>query len=49
MCAYSYNTYFSLIAAVVQGDTPDDIYKVVKDVISQQSGPNIWVPTKEKL
>ncbi|KAK9745494.1 Guanylate kinase [Popillia japonica] len=41
-----FGEYFT---AVVQGDTPEDIYSQVKDVIAQQSGPSIWVPTKEKL
>ncbi|XP_017787246.1 PREDICTED: disks large 1 tumor suppressor protein isoform X7 [Nicrophorus vespilloides] len=41
-----FGEYFT---AVVQGDTPEDIYSAVKDVIGQQSGPKIWVPTKEKL
>ncbi|XP_071050990.1 disks large 1 tumor suppressor protein isoform X4 [Onthophagus taurus] len=41
-----FGEYFT---AVVQGDTPEDIYAQVKDVIAQQSGPSIWVPTKEKL
>lgn len=39
----------SLFAAVVQGDTPEDIYEQSKEVIKEQSGPSIWVPTKEKL
>ncbi|XP_057666199.1 disks large 1 tumor suppressor protein isoform X21 [Diorhabda carinulata] len=41
-----FGEYFT---AVVQGDTPEDIYNQVKDVIKEQSGPNIWVPAKEKL
>lgn len=34
--------------AVVQGDTPEDIYNKVKSVIAEQSGPNIWVPTRDQ-
>ncbi|KAJ8968101.1 hypothetical protein NQ314_002455 [Rhamnusium bicolor] len=41
-----FGEYFT---AVVQGDTPEDIYAQVKEVINDQSGPNIWVPAKEKL
>lgn len=37
------------LSAVVQGDTPEDIYDQIKEVINEQSGPNIWVPAKEKL
>ncbi|XP_028609621.1 disks large homolog 1 isoform X3 [Grammomys surdaster] len=35
--------------AVVQGDTLEDIYNQVKQIIEEQSGPYIWVPAKEKL
>ncbi|XP_049821398.1 discs large homolog 1-like protein isoform X7 [Aethina tumida] len=41
-----FGEYFT---AVVQGDTPEDIYDQIKEVINEQSGPNIWVPAKEKL
>ena len=32
-----------------QGDTPEELYEKVKDVIQEQSGDTIWVPSKEKL
>ncbi|XP_002942127.2 disks large homolog 2 isoform X5 [Xenopus tropicalis] len=35
--------------AIVQGDTLEDIYNSCKQVIEEQSGPFIWVPSKEKL
>jgi len=41
-----FGEYFT---AVVQGDTPEEIYAKVKEVIREQSGPTIWVPAKEKL
>lgn len=44
---YIFNEYF-LFIAVVQGDTPEDIYVKVKEVISEQSGPNIWVPSRDQ-
>lgn len=40
---------FSFFLAVVQGDTYDEIYTRSKEVIRQQSGPVIWIPSKEKL
>ena len=40
---------FPRLLAVVQGDTYDEIYTKAKDVIRQQSGPVIWIPSKEKL
>ena len=40
---------FPHLLAVVQGDTYDEIYTKSKDVIRQQSGPVIWIPSKEKL
>lgn len=41
-----FSEYFT---AVVQGDTPEEIYANVKEVIRDQSGPTIWVPAKEKF
>ncbi|XP_025153756.1 disks large homolog 4 isoform X4 [Harpegnathos saltator] len=40
-----FGEYFT---AVVQGDTPEEIYIKVKEVISEQSGPNIWVPCRDQ-
>ncbi len=36
-------------SAIIQGDTPEEIYAKVKQVIDEQSGPSIWIPAKEKL
>ncbi|XP_076454332.1 disks large homolog 1-like [Babylonia areolata] len=41
-----FGEYFT---AVVQGDTGDEIYGKVKEVIRDQSGPTIWVPAKDRL
>ncbi|XP_060775846.1 disks large homolog 1 isoform X2 [Neoarius graeffei] len=35
--------------SIVQGDTLEEIYNQVKQIIEDQSGPYIWVPAKEKL
>ncbi|XP_066519069.1 disks large homolog 1 isoform X4 [Hoplias malabaricus] len=35
--------------SIVQGDTLEEIYNQVKQIIEEQSGPYIWVPAKEKL
>ncbi|XP_078522600.1 disks large homolog 1 isoform X10 [Lissotriton helveticus] len=35
--------------AIVLGDTLEEIYNQVKQIIEEQSGPLIWVPAKEKL
>ncbi|XP_036410244.1 disks large homolog 1 isoform X1 [Megalops cyprinoides] len=35
--------------AIVQGDTLEEIYDQVKQIIEEQSGPYVWVPAKEKL
>ncbi|XP_076548234.1 disks large 1 tumor suppressor protein isoform X1 [Osmia lignaria lignaria] len=40
-----FGEYFT---AVVQGDTPEEIYVKVKEVIAEQSGPNIWVPCRDQ-
>ncbi|KAG7471329.1 hypothetical protein MATL_G00123420 [Megalops atlanticus] len=41
-----FGEYFT---AVVQGDSLEDIYNQCKMVIEDQSGPYIWIPSKEKL
>jgi guanylate kinase len=38
--------YFS---AIVQADTPEQVYFRVKEVINEQSRPVVWVPSREKL
>ncbi|XP_035276994.1 discs large homolog 1-like protein isoform X26 [Anguilla anguilla] len=35
--------------AIVQGDTLEEIYEQVKQIIEEQSGPCVWVPAKDKL
>ena len=41
-----FGEYFT---AVVSGDTPEELHEKVKDVIQEQSGDTIWIPSKEKL
>ena len=36
-------------AAVVSGESGDDIYEQVKVVIEEQGGPSVWVPTNQPL
>lgn len=38
-----------ILAAIVQGDTLEEIYEQVKQIIEEQSGSFIWVQSKEKL
>lgn len=40
---------FVVLSAIVQGDTLEEIYDQVKQIIEEQSGPFIWVQSKEKL
>ncbi|XP_051779897.1 disks large homolog 1 isoform X13 [Erpetoichthys calabaricus] len=35
--------------AIVQGESLEEIYNQVKQIIEEQSGPYIWIPAKEKL
>ena len=35
--------------AVIQGETFEEIYEKSKEVIAEQAGPIIWMPTKESL
>ncbi|XP_075159299.1 MAGUK family member discs large 1 isoform X5 [Haematobia irritans] len=41
-----FGEYFT---GVVQGDTIEEIYSKVKSMVWSQSGPTIWVPSKESL
>ena len=38
-----------LPAGIVHGSTLEEVYSQVKQIIEEQSGPYIWVPTKERL
>ncbi|XP_077440922.1 disks large homolog 1 isoform X5 [Vanacampus margaritifer] len=41
-----FTEYFT---AFVHGSTLEEVYSQVKQIIEEQSGPYIWVPTKERL
>ncbi|XP_028671669.1 disks large homolog 3 isoform X3 [Erpetoichthys calabaricus] len=41
-----FGEYFT---AIVQGDSLEEIYSKIKQVIEEQSGPYIWIPSSEKL
>ncbi|XP_072451280.1 disks large homolog 3 isoform X5 [Chiloscyllium punctatum] len=41
-----FGEYFT---AIVQGDSLEEIYNKIKQVIEEQSGPYIWIPSSEKL
>eukprot|EP00795_Rhopilema_esculentum_P016848 gene16848-8322_t len=35
--------------AIISGETYEEVYSSVKKVIRQQSGPIVWIPTRDKL
>jgi len=39
----------ALVAAVVSGESGDDIYEQLKVVIEEQTGPSVWVATGQPL
>jgi len=43
------NEFGEYFTAVVQGDTPEELHEKVKDIIQEQSGDTIWIPSKEKM
>lgn len=50
MCdIWSYCWICCLPTAVVDGDSFEEVYHKVKKVIEEQSGPYIWIPTRERL
>ena len=45
---HRYSLYFSLLA-IVDGDSLQDVYAKVKNVIHEQSGNHMWVPSSENI
>eukprot|EP00112_Aurelia_sp_Birch-Aquarium-sp1_P010944 Seg2313.2 transcript_id=Seg2313.2/GoldUCD/mRNA.D3Y31 product="Disks large 2" protein_id=Seg2313.2/GoldUCD/D3Y31 len=43
---HEFGEYFT---AIISGETYEDVYAAGKKVIRQQSGPVVWIPTREKL
>uniref|UniRef100_A0A668W4H7 Discs, large homolog 4a (Drosophila) n=1 Tax=Oreochromis aureus TaxID=47969 RepID=A0A668W4H7_OREAU len=41
--------FLECFTAVVEGDSFEEVYHKVKTVIEEQSGPYIWIPTRERL
>ncbi|XP_034056148.1 LOW QUALITY PROTEIN: disks large homolog 4 [Gymnodraco acuticeps] len=41
--------FIECFSAVVEGDSFEEVYHKVKTVIEEQSGPYIWIPTRERL
>ncbi|KAL6108320.1 dlg1 [Pungitius sinensis] len=41
--------FTEFFSAIVHGSTLEEVYSQVKQIIEEQSGPYIWVPTKERL
>nr|XP_033476774.1 disks large homolog 1-like isoform X2 [Epinephelus lanceolatus] len=41
--------FTEFFTAIVQGSSLEEVYSQVKQIIEEQSGPYIWVPTKERL
>uniref|UniRef100_A0A3Q2DKI7 Discs, large homolog 4a (Drosophila) n=1 Tax=Cyprinodon variegatus TaxID=28743 RepID=A0A3Q2DKI7_CYPVA len=41
--------FLECFSAVVEGESFEEVYHKVKTVIEEQSGPYIWIPTRERL
>nr|XP_040040994.1 disks large homolog 1-like isoform X3 [Gasterosteus aculeatus aculeatus] len=41
--------FTEFFSAIVHGSTLEEVYSQVKQIVEEQSGPYIWVPTKERL
>lgn len=37
---------FNKFTAIVKGDSFEDIFEKVKNVIDEHSGPDVWLPNK---
>ncbi|TWW73231.1 Disks large -like protein 1 [Takifugu flavidus] len=45
----AWSDFMNSSRAIVQGDTLEEIYEQVKQLIEDHSGSFIWIPSKEKL
>ncbi|CAD5116541.1 DgyrCDS5420 [Dimorphilus gyrociliatus] len=43
---HEFGEYFTALAT---GETGDEVYAKVKEIIKEQSGPVVWIPAKERL
>lgn len=41
--------FSEFLTAIVVGDTPEDVYERVKDIIREQGTNRIWIPSDEKI
>ncbi|XP_016407779.1 disks large homolog 4 [Sinocyclocheilus rhinocerous] len=41
--------FLECFSAILEGDSFEEVYHKVKTVIEEQSGPYIWIPTRERL
>ncbi|XP_056270179.1 disks large homolog 1 isoform X2 [Pseudoliparis swirei] len=41
--------FTEFFSAIVHGSTLEEVYSQVKQIVEEQSGPYIWIPTKEGL
>ncbi|XP_047442567.1 disks large homolog 1-like isoform X2 [Mugil cephalus] len=41
--------FTEFFTAIVQGSSLEEVYSQVKQIVEEQSGPYIWVPTKDRL
>ena len=48
-CPFHVVTDLTSFAAIISGETYEDVYAAVKKVIRQQSSPSVWIPTRDKL
>uniref|UniRef100_A0A5S6R115 Uncharacterized protein n=1 Tax=Trichuris muris TaxID=70415 RepID=A0A5S6R115_TRIMR len=48
-CLQTEQEFGDCFTAIVQGDTPEEIYAKVKETIREQSGPVVWIPSQEIL
>jgi len=45
MLKYIYSN-FNTFSAIVKGDSFEDIFEKVKNVIEEHAGPDVWLPNK---
>jgi hypothetical protein len=49
LCMFQFVSVDVSFVAVVTGDTSDEVYAAMKDVIFEQAGPVVWIPSSDLL
>lgn len=49
ICLTPIKIFSFIFLAVVKGDSFEDIFEKVKNVIDEHAGPEVWLPNKDRV